>query len=542
MPAHRPSLGARLLGAFGLERKRDVSPRSRIALRANYNGAAGGRLFGDFRLAALSSADQVLRPDGLTLRARARELVINNATAARVPALFSENIIGKDGIQMQPRVKNSRGDFHAQNNTKIEDAWYRWCEAETASADGLRCWTETETLIAESECTDGEVLLRHLEGFGNEFGYSTELIDPDQLDWNYNIVPGPGQNEIRMGVEMDPWGRRVAYHILTRHQGEGAYKRERVPASQIEHLFVQRRPRQTRGITWFAPVIVDLNNLGYYREAELIAARTAAAKQGFLQQKSPEAGEGAIELDEEGNPKQPYLKWDADPGIIEQLPEGWEFQSWDPTHPTTAFADFDKAILRSIASGVRVSYLSLSSDLSDTSFGSGRIGMLAERAVYQYFQQRFISKIEQPVYRRWLKNALLSGALQLDSFDAQRYQDVMWHPRSFPWIDPEKDLTSKAKEVAIGVNTLTAIAAEQGRDLEEVFQTRQEEIKLAEQYGVPLALDLRPVLTTRGNATLADQNVTDQTGDTETTRPNTQPEPGPAAPAKPGARLKLADG
>lgn len=483
---------------------------------------------GDFRAQSLRSADQMIRPDGPTLRSRARELVLNNATAARIPILFSENVIGKDGIQLQARVKNSRGDFHAQNNTKIEEAWYRWCEADTASADGQRCWTETETLVTETEVTDGEVLIRLLDGFDNEFGFTTELIDVDQLDWSYNVFPANGVNEVRMGVELNGWGRPVAYHILTAHLGEGrGWKRERVPADQIIHLFVQRRPRQTRGVTWFAPVLVDLNNLGMYREAELIAARTAAAKMGFLQQKSPDAGAGALEADENGN-TEPFIQWDADPGVIEQLPEGWEFNGWDPTHPTTAFAEFDKAILRSIATGLRVSYLSLSSDLSDTSFGSGRIGMLAERAVYQALQQRFIAKVEERVYRRWLKNALLAGAVQLDSFDAQRYQDVVWHPRTFPWIDPEKDINAKGKEIAMGISTLTQLAAEQGKDLEEVFQEREREIKLAEQYNVPLALDLRPLLTTRGNAQLADANTTDQPSDSQTQRPNTPDQNAPA--------------
>jgi lambda family phage portal protein len=525
----KPTMWDKTLAAFGLQR-RPMSPR------ADYRGAAGGRLMGDFRSQSLRSADQIIRPDGLTLRARARELVLNNATAARVPALFSENVIGKDGITLQARVKNSRGDFHEANNTKIEDAWDRWCEADTASADGQRCWTETETLVTETECVDGEVLIRLLDGFDNEFGFTTELIDVDQLDWTYNVFPAAGVNEVRMGVELNQWRRPVAYHILTAHLGEGkGWKRERVPAEQIIHLFIQRRVAQTRGVTWFAPVIVDLNNLGMYREAELIAARTAAAKMGFLQQKMPEAGEGALETDEKGNLKQPYIQWDADPGVIEQLPGGWEFQGWDPTHPTTAFAEFDKAILRSIATGLRVSYLSLSSDLSDTSFGSGRIGMLAERAVYQAMQQRFIKKVEQRVYRRWLRNALLSGAVQLDSFDAKRYEGVMWHPRTFPWIDPQKDIEAKGKEVAMGFNSLTRIAAEQGRDLEDVFREREEEIKLAEKYNVPLALDLRPLLTTRGNAQLADANTTNQPKDGETERPNTAPNPQtPAAPPKNG--------
>ncbi len=529
----------RALGVFGLARAPSATPRPRASY---FNGAAIGRLAGDFRLQALLSADQTIRPDLLTLRARARELVLNNSTAARVPSLFSENIIGKDGIQLQAQVKNSRGDFHQANNTKIEDAWYRWGEADTASADGRRSWTETETLIAESECVDGEVLLRHLDNFDNEFGYSTELIDVDQLDWTYNVYPGTGINEVRMGVELNAWGRPVAYHILTRHQGEGTgWKRERVPADQIEHLYIQRRPRQTRGVTWFAPVIIDLNHLGGYREAELVAARTAAAKMGFLKTINPDAPSTLLEPEEGDDGVRDGIRWDADPGVIEQLPENMEFQGWDPTHPSTAFESFDKAILRSIATGVRVSYLSLSSDLSDTSFGSGRIGMLAERAVYQGLQQRFIAKIEQKVYRRWLTNALLRGAVQLDSFDAKRYQDVTWHPRSFPWIDPEKDITARGKEIAMGFGTLTRLAAEQGFDLEEQFQIRQNEIKLAEKYNVPLALDLRPLLTTRGNAQLADANTTNQPVDSETERPNTAPNPqAPSGPpgTPPGAPPK----
>jgi lambda family phage portal protein len=513
-----------------------VNSGSALSPRANYHGAGGGRLMGDFTRSALLSADQTIRPDGPTLRARARELVLNNATAARIPMLFSENVIGKDGIQLQARVKTSRGDFHAQNNMKIEDAWYRWCEADTASADGQRSWTETQTLTTETEVVDGEVLVRMLDGFDNEFGFSTEIIDVDRLDWTYNVFPAQGVNEVRMGVELNPWGRPVAYWILTAHLGEGRqWKRERVPADQIIHHFIQRRPRQTRGVTWFAPVLIDLNNLGMYREAELIAARTAAAKMGFLKSINNTDPSDALDADDGSD----SIRWNAEPGVIEQLPENTEFQGWDPTHPTTAFSEFDKAILRTIATGVRVSYLSASSDLSDTSFGSGRIGMLAEREVYQGLQSRFEDKVATRVYRRWLKNALLKGALQLDSFDAKRYQDVVWHPRTFPWIDPEKDITAKGKEVAMGFNSLTRIAAEQGRDIEDVFKERQEEITLAEKYNVPLALDLRPLLSSRGNAQLADSNTTDQPSDSQTERPNT---PDQNAPAKPAKALKIIGG
>ena len=42
----------------------------------------------------------------------------------------------------------------------------------------------------------------------------------------------------------------------------------------------------------------------------------------------------------------------AEPGSFEQLPQGMDIKLSDPTHPTSAFSDFHKAVLRGIASGL----------------------------------------------------------------------------------------------------------------------------------------------------------------------------------------------
>ena len=44
-----------------------------------------------------------------------------------------------------------------------------------------------------------------------------------------------------------------------------------------------KRPGQSRGVTWFAPVMVSIRMLEGYQEAELVAARAGASKMGFFE-------------------------------------------------------------------------------------------------------------------------------------------------------------------------------------------------------------------------------------------------------------------
>src|SRR5690348_1064758 len=454
---------------------REMQPQASL-----YKGAAFDRLNYDWVMQRLS-ADMTIRFDLQTLRNRARELVINNSSAAAVPAIFSENVVGKDGILMQPQAESSRGTPHKTDNPAIDEWWQDFSESPTA--EGRATMVDFQRMTVETEATDGEVLIRMIDGFDNAFGFAVQVFDADQLDIYYNVTPGPGQNAIKMGVEQDAWGRPLFYHLWTAHPTDPQGKeRIAVPAKDIIHLFIQRRPAQSRGVPWMAPVVVDLKMLGGYRESELVASRASAAKMGFV--------ETSQDVAPPSKPREGArnVKWEANPGTIERLGPGETFKDWDPKHPTTAFDHFDKAILRSIASALRVSYISLSGDLNNTSFSSGRVGMLAERAVYQAMQQRIVRKVLTPIYRRALRMSLLSGALSLSSLDERKYWNVTWHPRAFPWIDPVKDISEKEHLVGMGASSITRICKETGVDFEQIMKERKAEIELAEQYGVPLII------------------------------------------------------
>lgn len=463
---------------MGLARRKAAAPRRSAAY---FRGASAGRLHADWAMRQLS-ADAAIRDEIAVLRDRARELVINSAAAARIPAVFEENIVGKDGVTLQAKIESTRGNANAVVNARIEEAWYRWAERETASTDGRRSWLDTEAMAVRLDVVDGEFILRHVRGADNPFGYSTEVIDPDQLDHTLNVEAKPGQNEIRMGVEQDRWGRPVAYHLLKAHPSDVRGMRrdhDRVPADEIIHYYVSWRPRQSRGVSRLAPVIVDLKMVAGYREAVLVSSR-AAASAPVMYETDPEH----YEVD----PEQPAeIPQDIPPGVYGiELPPGVKPHFSDPDLPNAGFDAFEKAILRSVATGVGISYSAISGDLTATTYGSGRMGMLAERAFFQKEQQRLIECIHRRVYREWLRMAMLTGALKLDSFDSARYHAVEWHPRPFPWIDPAADAEAEDKQLALGVTTHTRIANEQGRDFRQLVDERADEIEYARSKGVPL--------------------------------------------------------
>lgn len=459
-----------------------ASDRMRVQA-SYYKGASFDRLNQDYSFWRVSG-DQGMRYEIQPLRDRARQLVINNSTAAAIPDIYAENVIGANGIIMQAQVQNSRGKINKDVCARIEDAFAEWCEEGNCTADGQGGFIDLQRLICQTEIIDGEAMLYHAEGYPNKWGYAVDLIDVDQLDHTYTVTGAEKGNSVRMGVETDKWHRAVAYWMWTAHPSEPEGKeRVRYPAGPFDHVYMQKRPKMTRAVTWFAPIVFDLNMHGGYRDAAITTARIAACATPWIKQDPDSAVSPREPTDGKKN-----IPLRLAPGVVNQLRPGESLEQFAPDQPSAQFKEFDQAIIRSIAIGQRLSYMSLSGDLSATSFASGRIGILAERAVFQFHQQRFVRRVLTRVYRRWLKMAMLSGAVKLPTMRPEDYHDVIWHPRSFPLIDPQKDIDLAERAVAMGIDDLTRLAGEQGRSIPEIFARRQAELQLAEEMGIPLIL------------------------------------------------------
>lgn len=483
----RPSLpqrvGNAMLQLFPANVQRAVAVFQRDS---SYKGAEVNRLLADW-VATLMHPDDEMRWNIRRLRARARELCRNNAYARQVLTLLATNVIGPRGFKLQAQVRNNDGTLNKRINDTIELAWDEWCEAPTV--DGKLTFTRLQHLLAKSWARDGELFVRQWFSFdGNRFRYALEPIDPDQIDESLNRPAGDGKNEIRLGIEVNEQGRPTAYWVWNRAErfATTGAKREqiRIPAEQIIHVFDPERVNQTRGVTMFHAVMVALKMLAGYTEAELVAARTTAAKMGFFtKQKSENGAVAGIDVDPSTN----TIQMEAAPGIIDFAPDGYEFTPWDPQHPTTAFAPFVKWMLRETATGVSMSYNALANDLEGVNYSSMRSGLLIERDVFRCAQDLWIGAFLRPVYRNWINFALLSRALVLDQRDSQKFLPAKFSPRGWAWVDPLKDTQAGVMGIQAGLTSRQALLAEQGLDFEEVLEQLAMENEMAEEAGVSIS-------------------------------------------------------
>lgn len=472
-------------------------------MRGAYAGASLSRFTDDWVFAPMQSADQDIRGDHRRLVNRSRELVRNDGLMRRYISLCIQNIVGPDGIRLQSRVKRTDGEYDRDINDRIHAAWKRWCAPMNASTDGRHSFQDVERRLVEDWKRDGEGLARMIPNFDNEFGFAIQLLDPDQLDIEFNRQRGREGNEVRMGVELNEWGRPVRYWFWDGHPTEPGRARKRipVPAEEVIHLYRGERTGATRGVPRLAPVMIKLNMLRGYEEAELIAARTCAAKMGFFSQ-DPEL---APDPDPNAQAEAP-IRMDASPGTMEVLPPGLAFHAWDPQHPSGAYDPYTKSLRREICAGLDVSYVSMTGDLSEANYGSQRGGLLLERENHRIDQQYLISHVHRRIYREWMKWALTTGALQLPTRDREAWLAHEWLPRGWAWIDPEKEVKASILAIEYGLDSHTGVMGGMGREVEETFAEIDRVQQLAVEYGVTFKSPNSN--KEAGNATGEDQNTT----------------------------------
>ncbi len=445
----------------------------RVALRT-YAGAMMSRLrtgWQDVALSADDANDAALRP----LRDRARQLVRDNAVAQSWVRLAGDNIVGPDGFALEV---TSRDRTVAE---QVKAAFYTWCKAEHCDVAGRLAFSDIERLAAENwRGADGEVLIRLWRGYGPH-GLQLQVLDPDLLDETYTRRIALTGNEVRAGVEVDGFGKPVAYHLWTTHPSEaGPRQRVRVPASDILHLYRPARPGQTRGITPFAAVMRDLYHLGEMVHATIVGQQVAAMQTTWLVNDDP----GAPPLIENRDGKQEAVL-SQEPAATNILPSGWKPMAVQPGIPQSTYADFHRLAGHQIAVGLGTHYAQLFGDARDANASSQRVMTIRERRMWRSDQELLRRTLHERVFAVWLQQAVLAGAVRLRGAPLESVV-ASWLPTKWDWTDPMKDVNSAALEIALGLNSRTAVAADKGRDYATIIRQRAEEERLAEELGVTL--------------------------------------------------------
>ena len=448
-----------------------------------------------------SPIDSDLRHGLQRLRARARDLAQNNAHVRHFITLLHANVIGPRGITLQSQAVTRAGRPDKRARQAIESAWQAWTKPGQCDVTGKLSFRDVCRLALSSMVRDGEALIRIVPGYGPG-DFALQVLDPEILDIRKN-EDGP-RSIVRMGVEMDSWRRPIAYWLKpepgVHWQSYSAGDSRPIDASEILHIYLPEWTWQSRGIPWIATAITRLHHLGEYEEAELIAARAGAEKPGHYKKTEDAIGAPGVNEDGEQNLESDLIQ-EIRAGEYGILPPGWDFQLDDPTHPTTAFPDFVKAALRSIASGLGVDYNSLANDLEGVNYTSLRHGQLNARAIWMMLQEWFIEAALEPIWSAWLDTSLQLGRIQLANgspLEPQRlnqYAPAKWQARRWAWVDPLKEVQAHKEAVALRTRSISSIIREQGDDPEDVWAEIARDTEMLEQYGIPPPAEMSAPMT-----------------------------------------------
>ena len=460
----------KIANRFGFTRTRSVR---------RYAGAKTSRLTSDW-LRSITSANREVRDDLKTLRSRSRQLERDNDYVRRWLRCLENNVLGSEGVLLQAKSRDANGRLDENANRIIEQSWKEW--GENPSVSGFHTWRDIQRVVLRSVARDGCILIRKVRNYENESRFAVQLLEADLLDHEKNGKAKSG-TRVWMGVEIDQWEKPVAYHLLNGHEGDDYSmdrpdKTERVPADEIIHAFMPERAHQSQGVPWLASAMTRLNMLDGYEEAELTAARVAACKMGFYTKN--ESGEGYQgETDADGN-----MIAEAEAGSFEQLPAGVDFKMFDPNHPSGNYGTFVKTTLRGIASGLGISYNTLSNDLEGVNYSSIRAGLLEEREEYKVIQNWMIDHVVKPIFSEWLEYALLAGSINFPAAKATKFTAAEWRARRWTWVDPLKDTNASILAIENGLKSRRRVIAEQGGDIEETLDEMREDRELAKAKGL----------------------------------------------------------
>ncbi|MDH1011994.1 phage portal protein [Pseudomonas nicosulfuronedens] len=440
-----------------------------------FEGAAGGRRNDGWRsTGADANADN--GPALARLRNRARDLRRNNPYAERAVTGIADNVVGA-GIVPRPLGKS-------RANKKLVELWKAWAEETLCDADGLENFYGLQHKVMEAVPEGGEVLIRRRWRKSSDnlpVPMQLQVLEADFLDEEKNGTNG--SNQIIQGIEFSPIGKREAYWLFDTHPGANntwrAMESRRIPAKDVIHVFLPKRPGQARGYTWFAPVMQRLRNFDEMEDAVMEQAKIAACFAAFVTKDDQSQG---------GRKSSPLVER-VEPGIIQELAQGEDVTFGTP--PT--FNGYDSYAwqgLHAISVGLGVPYELVTGDLKGVNFSSGRMGWLHFARRVDVWQWRMlIPQLCCGVWGWFMEaQALLPDGIREDV-------KAEWTPPRRDMVDPKSEIETVKQRLRNGLVTWPDALRELGiTDPQAHAKNIQEANALLDELGLILDCDPRKVL------------------------------------------------
>ncbi len=413
-------------------------------LERRFEGAAGGRRNEGWRSAG-SDSNVENAPALARLRNRARDLRRNNPYAERAITGIADNVVGAGIV---PRAKARRD----RDNDRLGELWRAWAETVACDADGLENFYGLQHKIMEAIVTDGECLIRRRRRFSSDglpVPVQMQVLEADFLDETKDGAYN--NNRIIQGVEFDALGKRAAYWLFDEHPGSNSswssLTSRRVPAEDVIHVYLGKRPGQARGYSWLSPVMQRLRNFDEMEDAVMEQAKIAACFAAFV---SKDEARGSTST------ARPPLIERIEPGIIQELSLGESVSFASP--PTfNGYTTYASQVLHAIAVGLGIPYELLAADLKGVNFSSGRMGWLHFARRVDVWQWRMlIPQLCDQVWRWFMEGQVLLPGGVTEAVLAE------WVPPRRDMVNPKEETENAKERIRLGLTTWPDALREQG--------------------------------------------------------------------------------
>lgn len=459
----------------------------------------------------------VVNAAAATVAKRARDAVRNDPYAARIVDLWTGNAVGAGITTRWPDRARA-------------DVWRRWAESIECDAERTLDLCGLQALAMRAVVESGECFVRLLPADvtpANPVGLRLQVLESDHLDTTKNgVVEG---RQTLQGIAVGEAGEPVGYWLYRTHPGASWVFPQLarlisvfVPADEVLHIYRKRRPGQMRDVSWLAPVLTRLRDLGDYEGALLMKAKIEACLAAVVTDEGEDTATGpAANLlrDAQGRAVEAF-----EPGMILYRRGAGQVEVVNPTGggSHTAFA---RRSLEAAAVGTGLTYDQVSGDLTQANYSSLRAGKIEFRRLCEQVQYgMLIPMLVRPVAERFH----MQGAM-LGLWPMAMPEGVAHVPPAHEMIDPEKDTAALIAQVRAGFVPQQEAVGSFGYDFRQVVETIAAANAALDEDGIILDTDPRRIAGT-GGAQDARQNAAIEIAATGAALPQ-QADPEPAPPA-----------
>ena len=456
------------------------------SVKAKYDASGMGR-----RMAAwmprFTSPNTTL--SGLPLiRERSRDTTRNDWAGASGVQKWATTLIG---IGITPRFKRVKDATRKQELNDLLTDWAAECDA-----DGVYNLYGLQTLVVRTWFDGGEAFVRRRRRFldwNTSVPLQLQVLEGDMVPLlNCDTYQGmPSGNVMRLGIEFDKRGQRIAYWFYKEHPGEYNQKYDgevlvRVAASDVCHVYEPKRPGQIRGVSESAAVLTRLRNTADFDDTVLERQKIANLFVGFITRTLPVAGEVDRDpltnepLDAGGG--SPLLG--LQPGLIQELDDGQTMNWSNPPEAGTNYGEYMRTQNLGTAAGWNIPYELHSGDIANVSDRTLRVLINEFRRLAEQRQwQVVIPMFCQPAINWFVEAAVLAGKVGVDEADTVRR--VEHSPHGWPNIHPTQDPQGKQIEIQMGTRSRSSVISERGDDPDQVDAERKADMEREKALGLP---------------------------------------------------------